>query len=71
VPQNIVVLSDGTGNAAASIWRTNVWRVFKGIDLTKSERLVQKVLARGFLPLFMNAFYRHNHGTAVTQKDKR
>jgi hypothetical protein len=39
VPQNIVVLSDGTGNAAASIWRTNVWRVFQAIDLTKSEQV--------------------------------
>jgi hypothetical protein len=31
-PENIIVLSDGTGNAAASIWHTNVWRFFLAID---------------------------------------
>jgi uncharacterized protein (DUF2235 family) len=31
VTKRIVVLSDGTGNAAASIWRTNVWRMFESI----------------------------------------
>lgn len=39
MPKNIILLSDGTGNAASSIWRTNVWRVFQSIDLTGSEQV--------------------------------
>ncbi|MEA2929646.1 MAG: hypothetical protein QOG38_2074, partial [Hyphomicrobiales bacterium] len=31
--QRIIVLSDGTGNAASSVWRTNVWRIFQTLDL--------------------------------------
>ena len=31
--ERIIVLSDGTGNAASSVWRTNVWRVFQSLDL--------------------------------------
>ncbi len=38
--KNIILLSDGTGNAASSIWRTNVWRLFQSIDLTGSEQFV-------------------------------
>jgi uncharacterized protein (DUF2235 family) len=38
-PKNIVLLSDGTGNAAARVWRTNVWRVFESLDL-RSPRQV-------------------------------
>jgi uncharacterized protein (DUF2235 family) len=37
--RNIVVLSDGTGNAASSIWRTNVWRVFESIDLSGPDQV--------------------------------
>ncbi|MGE0677208.1 DUF2235 domain-containing protein [Pseudolabrys sp.] len=37
--KRIVLLSDGTGNAASSIWRTNVWRIFQSIDLTSSEQV--------------------------------
>jgi len=37
--KNIVLLSDGTGNAASSIWRTNVWRIFQSIDLTGAEQV--------------------------------
>ena len=36
----IVVLSDGTGNAAASIWRTNVFRLFESIDVSEPKRQV-------------------------------
>jgi hypothetical protein len=32
--KNIVLLSDGTGNSAGKVWRTNVWRVFEGLDLS-------------------------------------
>jgi len=36
---NIVLLSDGTGNAASSVWHTNVWRTFKSIDLTGVDQV--------------------------------
>jgi uncharacterized protein (DUF2235 family) len=39
MPKNIILLSDGTGNAAASIWRTNVWRVFQSIDLSQPDQV--------------------------------
>jgi uncharacterized protein (DUF2235 family) len=29
----IIILSDGTGNAASSVWRTNVWRIFQSLNL--------------------------------------
>jgi hypothetical protein len=25
----IILLSDGTGNSSAKVWRTNVWRIFE------------------------------------------
>jgi uncharacterized protein (DUF2235 family) len=37
--RRIILLSDGTGNSAASIWRTNVWRLFQAIDLTKGDQI--------------------------------
>lgn len=37
--KNIILLSDGTGNSSASIWRTNVWRVFQSLDLTDSSQV--------------------------------
>jgi len=39
VAKNIILLSDGTGNAASSFWRTNVWRIFQSIDLTGSDQV--------------------------------
>ena len=33
MPKNIVLLSDGTGNSAAKVFRTNVWRLFQILDL--------------------------------------
>jgi hypothetical protein len=32
--RRIILLSDGTGNSSASFWRTNVWRIFCGLDLS-------------------------------------
>jgi len=26
--RKIILLSDGTGNSAGQVWRTNVWRTF-------------------------------------------
>lgn len=37
--KNIILLSDGTGNSSASVWRTNVWRVFQSLDLTDSSQI--------------------------------
>jgi uncharacterized protein (DUF2235 family) len=39
--RNIVLLSDGTGNAASKVWRTNVWRVFESIDIAGANQVVQ------------------------------
>jgi uncharacterized protein (DUF2235 family) len=41
MPKNIILLSDGTGNAAASIWRTNVWRIFQAIDLNSADQVAR------------------------------
>ncbi len=37
--RKIVLLSDGTGNSAAKVWRTNVWRVFESLDLSGSDQV--------------------------------
>ena len=37
--RNIVLLSDGTGNSAAKVWRTNVWRIFEALDLSGSDQV--------------------------------
>jgi uncharacterized protein (DUF2235 family) len=39
-PKNIVLLSDGTGNSAAKLFKTNVWRMFQTLDLTDPARQV-------------------------------
>jgi uncharacterized protein (DUF2235 family) len=31
-PKNIVLFSDGTGNSAAKLFRTNVWRLYQAVD---------------------------------------
>jgi uncharacterized protein (DUF2235 family) len=38
-PKNIILLSDGTGNSAAKVWRTNVWRLFTSLDLANSTQV--------------------------------
>lgn len=37
--KKIIVLSDGTGNSAAKVWRTNVWRTFEALDLTSNDQV--------------------------------
>src|SRR5262245_36517475 len=37
--RKIILLSDGTGNSAAAVWRTNVWRVFEALDLSNSDQV--------------------------------
>jgi uncharacterized protein (DUF2235 family) len=40
VGTNIILLSDGTGNSAAKIWRTNVWRFFEALDVSRADHKV-------------------------------
>jgi uncharacterized protein (DUF2235 family) len=37
--KRIILLSDGTGNSAGQIWKSNVWRVFESLDLRGSEQV--------------------------------
>ena len=36
--KRIILLSDGTGNSASQVWKSNVWRVFESLDLRGSTR---------------------------------
>jgi uncharacterized protein (DUF2235 family) len=50
----IIILSDGTGNAASSVWRTNVWRIFQTLDLRGNNQAAKYddgVGTSAFLPL--------------------
>src|SRR3979490_2876538 len=38
--KNIVLLSDGTGNSSAKIFKTNVWRLLQAPDLTAPDKQV-------------------------------
>ena len=52
--KKIVLLSDGTGNSSAQIWRTNVWRVFESLDLSGPDQVAfydDGVGTAAFLPL--------------------
>ncbi len=33
MPKNIILLSDGTGNSAAKLFKTNVWRIYQALDI--------------------------------------
>src|SRR3981081_2463299 len=37
--RNIVLLSHRTGNSAAKVWRTNVWRTFEALDLSGNDQV--------------------------------
>jgi uncharacterized protein (DUF2235 family) len=39
VPRNIVVLSDGTGNSSAQLFKTNVWRTYEALDLSCPDQI--------------------------------
>lgn len=39
VPRNLVVLSDGTGNSAAKLQKTNVWRLYEALDLASGAQV--------------------------------
>jgi uncharacterized protein (DUF2235 family) len=38
--KNIVLLSDGTGNSSAKLFKTNVWRLFQILDLRDPDSQV-------------------------------
>jgi hypothetical protein len=38
---NIILLSDGTGNSAAKLQKTNVWRVYRALDLSSDDQLAE------------------------------
>lgn len=38
-PRNLVALSDGTGNSAAKLLKTNVWRLYEALDLTSGGQV--------------------------------
>ncbi|WP_201831772.1 DUF2235 domain-containing protein [Microvirga zambiensis] len=37
MPKAIVLFSDGTGNSAAALFKTNVWRLYQALDLSPPE----------------------------------
>jgi hypothetical protein len=39
--KNIVLLSDGTGNSAAMLNKTNVWRLYRALDLTADDQIAE------------------------------
>ncbi len=39
MPKNIIVFSDGTGNSAAKLFKTNVWRLYQALDLTAANQI--------------------------------
>lgn len=38
--KNIVLLSDGTGKTSATLFTTNVWRLYQALDLSDPDRQV-------------------------------
>jgi uncharacterized protein (DUF2235 family) len=52
--KRIVVLSDGTGNSAAKVWRTNVWRMYEAVDLSRDDQIAfydDGIGSSGFKPI--------------------
>lgn len=52
--KKIILFSDGTGNSAAKVWRTNVYRIFESVDLSSSDQISfydDGVGTSSFLPL--------------------
>ncbi len=37
MPKNLVLFSDGTGNSAGKLFKTNVWRLYQAVDLTDPQ----------------------------------
>ena len=39
MPKNIILLSDGTGNSAGKLHKTNVWRLYQALDLIPPDKI--------------------------------
>jgi uncharacterized protein (DUF2235 family) len=39
MPRNVVLLSDGTGNSAAKLFKTNVWRTYQTLDVSNANQV--------------------------------
>jgi uncharacterized protein (DUF2235 family) len=39
MPKKIVLLSDGTGNSSAKLFKTNVWRLYEALDLAQPDQI--------------------------------
>jgi uncharacterized protein (DUF2235 family) len=37
--RNIILLSDGTGNYAGKLFKTNVWRLYQALDLSSARQI--------------------------------
>ncbi len=37
MPKNIILLSDGTGNSASNLFKSNVWRLYQALDLRERD----------------------------------
>ena len=37
--RSIVLLSDGTGNSSAKLFKTNVWRLYQALDLSNASQV--------------------------------
>jgi len=37
--KNIVLLSDGTGNSSRALFKSNVWRLYQALDLTRPDQI--------------------------------
>ncbi len=37
MPKNIILMSDGTGNSASKLFKTNVWRLYQSLDLSQPD----------------------------------
>src|SRR4051812_8188786 len=37
--KRIILLSDGTGNSASKVWKSNVWRIFESLDLRNNDQV--------------------------------
>jgi uncharacterized protein (DUF2235 family) len=41
--KRIVLLSDGTGNSSATLFKTNVWRMYQSLDLETENQGVRQI----------------------------
>ena len=39
MPKNIILFSDGTGNSSATLFKTNVWRLYQALDLSGPDQI--------------------------------